>query len=207
LPPRVAFTPSDGKGVDQVAHCAQPRQVGNTPRQLGYFVGGALPPGYQFAGVGDFNGDGISDVLLWNSTVQNGLLLTLQGSSLRLIGQIQPFNTGTTWQFAGVADFDDNGVSDVLLRDSAGNLEILYMNTTGVASATDLTPSQLGFTATPAFKSDNPGLPTTGTFNTTWKVSGVGKINGYAGIIWTNALNEIGLTPATGVELAPSWQN
>ena len=173
---------------------AEPLNPTSTPGQLGYFVGGAVPPGYQFAGVGDFNGDGVSDVLLWNSTMQNGLLLTLQGSSLALIGQIQPFNTGTTWQFAGVADFDDNGVSDVLLRDSAGNLEILYMNATGVASATDLTPSQLGFTATPAFKSDNPGLPTTGTFDTTWKVSGVGKINGYAGIIWTNALNEIGLT-------------
>jgi hypothetical protein len=82
----------------------------------------------------------------------------------------------------------------VLLRDSAGNLEILYMSSTGIASATDLAPSQLSFTATPAFKNNNPTLPTTGKFDTTWKVAGVGRINGYAGIIWVNAVNEVGLT-------------
>ena len=173
---------------------AEPLNPDSTPGKLGYFIAGVIPAGYQFAGVGDFNGDGRSDVLLWNSTLQHGLILTLQGSSLAVIGEIQPSGTASNWWFAGIGDFDKNGTSDVLLRDSNGNLEIVYLGPTGVSGTADLTPAQLKFTATGSFTSNNPGLPLSGEFDSSWKVAGVGAINGYAGIIWTNALSEVGIT-------------
>lgn len=173
---------------------AEPLNPSSTPGQMGYFTATTLPAGYEFSGIGDFNGDGTSDVLLWNSTLQQGLVLTLQGSSLAVIRTLQPSNTASTWHVAGSGDFDDNGVSDVLLRDANGNLEILYLGCNAIAGATDLSPSQLGYTATPSFKTGNPGLPTSGEFDTSWNVASVGRINGYAAIIWVNELGETGIT-------------
>ena len=82
----------------------------------------------------------------------------------------------------------------MLLRDSNGNLEIVYLGPTGVSGTADLTPAQLKFSATASFTSNNPGLPLSGEFDSSWKVADVGAINGYAGIIWTNALSEVGIT-------------
>ena len=41
-----------------------------------------LPKGYQFAGVGDFNGDGTTDILLWNSGAQKGRILTISAAQV-----------------------------------------------------------------------------------------------------------------------------
>ena len=69
---------------------AEPLNPNSTVGKLGYFVARAIPAGYQFAGVGDFNGDGVSDVFLWNQALQQGLVLTLEGSTLVPIRVVQP---------------------------------------------------------------------------------------------------------------------
>ena len=68
------------------------------------------------AGVGDFNGDGASDVLLENpSTGQIGAWL-INNYLPSWVG----FSTeAASWHVAGVADYDGNGTSDVLLENSA----------------------------------------------------------------------------------------
>jgi len=162
--------------------------------RLGYFVAQIIPDGYQFAGVGDFEGEGSSDVLLWNPALQNGLILRLHGSSMYIVRQILPSNRAINWQVAGIGDLDDNGFSDVLFRDPNGDLEILYMGLTGILRTMDLSPSELHFTATPLFEQLNPNLAATGEFDTSWEVVGVAAINNYAAIIWTNALGELGIT-------------
>lgn len=179
---------------ENLAIWAEPLNPNSSAGKLGYFVARAIPAGYQFAGVGDFTGDGISDVFLWNQVLQQGLVLALEGSTLVPIREVQPSNQAANWHVAGIGDLDDNGVSDVLLRDPNGNLEILYMSTTGVLVSTDLAPSELNFTATPLFQTNNPELPFKGEFDSSWNIAGVGAINGYAGIIWVNGLGEIGLT-------------
>ena len=143
--------------------------------------------------MGDFSGSGVG-VMLWNPTLQNGQFYSLQGSSLNLVGQVQPSNKTEVWNVAGIGDMDDNGVSDVLLRDSKGDLEILYMGPTGLMKATDLTPSQLIYNATSYFSTTYPALAKTGKFDSSWTVVAVGKFNDYAAIIWTSSLGELGLT-------------
>jgi hypothetical protein len=173
---------------------AEPLNPNSTPGRLGDYTAATIPTGYQFAGVDDFTGDGVSGVLLWNASLQQGLILTMQGSDLVVSREIEPSNHSSSWHVAGIGDFDLNGVSDVLLRDADGNLEILYQGPSGVTSVQDLAPSQLRYSATPLFKQNDPTLPPTGEFDSSWKVAGVGAINNYAAILWINDEGEIGIT-------------
>ena len=154
-----------------------------------------LPAGYQFAGVGDFNGDGITDVLIWNSALQQGQVLTMNGSQLSALTTILPGHT-SSWRVAGVGDFDKNGASDVLLRDDSGNLEILYFSASNATSVADINESALGFGTSNDFKQTNPTSPTSGHFDSTWNVAGVVTVSDEcASILWVNpSSGELGLT-------------
>ena len=173
---------------------AEPLNPTSAPGALGYFTAATLPKGYEFAGVGDFNGDGVSDVLLWSPSQQSGLILTLHGTTLVPLRQIRPTTGASNWRVAGIGDFDQNGVSDVLFRDDNGTLEILYLSSEATLGVMDLLPTQLTYSATPLFKTNNPSLPASGEFNSSWHVVDVGVLNRYASIVWADDLGEIGIT-------------
>jgi hypothetical protein len=161
---------------------------------------GALPAGYQFAGVGDFNDSGTTGVVLWNGSAQQALILVMSAA-----GQLVPLTTlepahASTWSVAGVGDFDKNGYSDILLRDAAGNLELIYLGSDGMLTTLDIAPGNLFFTATKEYEANNPGRPTQGHFDTNWQVAGVGTMfNDYADILWTDpTTGDVGMT-----ELSP----
>jgi hypothetical protein len=155
-----------------------------------------IPAGYRFAGVGDFDGSGVTGVLLWNCAIQNGLVLTVNAAgTFAPFATIEPGHT-STWTVAGVGDFDKHGYSDVLLRDASGNLEVIYFGAAGALATLDITVKELAYTATSAYSQANPGKPLSGHFDAGWQVAGVGTfLNGYAGIIWTNpATGDVGLS-------------
>jgi hypothetical protein len=161
---------------------------------------GTLPPGYQFAGVGDLNDSGTTGVVLWNGSAQQALVLAMSAA-----GQLVPLMTlrpahASTWSVAGVGDFDKNGYSDILLRDTAGNLELIYLGSGGALTTLDIPPEKLFYTATKEYMANNPGKPTVGHFDTKWQVAGVGTMfNDYADILWTDpATRDVGMT-----ELSP----
>jgi hypothetical protein len=162
---------------------------------------GALPPGYQFAGVGDFNDSGATGVLLWNGGAQQALVLVMSAS-----GELAPLTTlkpahASSWSVAGVGDFDKNGYSDVLLRDTGGNLELIYLGAGGTLSTVDFAPGQLFYKATPAYRQNYPDRSVSGHFDTNWQVAGVGTLlNGFASILWTNpTTGDVGMTEFTPV--------
>src|SRR5262249_62268098 len=87
------------------------------------------------------------------------------------------------WSVAGVGDIDQNGQSDILLRDQAGNIDVLSFAGRGA-------PTE-HFLKVATFAYDG------GTFDASWQVAAVGDVrgNGYASIVWFNAGScQVGIT-------------
>jgi hypothetical protein len=99
------------------------------------------------------------------------------------------------WSVAGVGDIDQNGYSDIVLRDSLGNVEILpFTASARQLSGTPIAATSFFYSSTANYNGQHP--PVKGTFDSTWTVAGVGDFwgNGYAGILWTNEAGQVGIT-------------
>ena len=79
------------------------------------------PDNWQLQGVGDFNGDGMSDIL-WRSPVTGQMVIWLvDGRQMILIGGGSPSQAASLdWQFQATGDFDADGKSDILFRCRTG---------------------------------------------------------------------------------------
>jgi len=125
---------------------------------------------WQVVGTGDFNGDGYTDILLWNATSQEGIVLLMKGALVTGQISINPTHAALAppWKFGGIGDFDENGYSDIVLFDADNNIEILYMGASGYLYSSDFGPQNFG---------------------SGWQMAGVGDVqgDGYANILWTNA--------------------
>ena len=74
-------------------------------------MGGA---GWNVVGVGDFNGDGNSDILWQNSS--NGIVVMYEMNGTQVIGTTAMGGGG--WNVAAVGDFNGDGKSDILWQNS-----------------------------------------------------------------------------------------
>ena len=129
---------------------------------------------WNVAGLGDFNGDGKSDILWRNN---NGALIdwTMNGSQITASQNVtlggSPVAPDSSWNVAGFGDFNGDGKSDVLWRNANGTLVDWTMNGAQIASSQDVT---LG---------GNPAMP-----DASWSVAGIGDFNGdgKSDILWRN---------------------
>ena len=91
-------------------------------------VGPNPGPSWKAVGTGDFNGDGLSDILWQNTDGQaaiwemNGLTQIPGGSAL-----VGP-NPGPDWKVVGTGDFNGDGHSDILWQNANGQAAIWEMN-------------------------------------------------------------------------------
>src|ERR1700723_2294972 len=123
-----------------------------------------LPSGWSGAGIGHFNGDGMTDMLLSNT---NGAFVdwTMNGATIAaaqaLTYQGNPVGLPSSWSVAGVGDFNGDRMADILLRDTNGTFVDWTMNGSAITAAQVLT-----------YQGNPVALPSS------WSVAGVGDFNG-----------------------------
>jgi hypothetical protein len=105
---------------------------------------------WSVAGIGDFNGDGNADVLWRNA---NGSLAEwlMNGSTIASSNFITSNGVAVTpdatWSIVEIGDFNGDGNSDILWRNTSGALAEWLMNGTSIMKS--LTPASNGTPVSP----------------------------------------------------------
>jgi hypothetical protein len=86
---------------------------------------------WQAIGTGDFNGDGMSDILFQN---KDGTPQIWEMNGTSTLATATLANPGSKWQAIGTSDFNGDGKADILYQNSNGTPLVWQMNGTSVAS-------------------------------------------------------------------------
>ena len=134
--------------------------------------------GLQVQGIGDFNGDGKSDILWRDAVTGDTSIWFMNGAAVTSVANTTfkagTYTSTTGWQVQGIGDFNGDGKSDILWRDAVtGKTYIWFMNGS-VKAGGGYTESTAG-----AYTS------TTGL-----QVQGIGDFNGdgKSDILWRDAV-------------------
>jgi hypothetical protein len=135
---------------------------------------------WSVAGTGDFNGDGMGD-LLWRDTSGDTAIWLMNGATVTSAAGLG--NTPTTWSVVGTGDFNGDGKADLLWRDTSGDTAIWFMNGTTVASSAGL-----------------------GNTPIVWSVVGTGDFNGdgYSDILWQDSSGNVAVWLMNGATVLSS---
>jgi hypothetical protein len=92
---------------------------------------GIVPLNWTVAGIGDFDGNGSTD-LLWRDSAGNVGIWLMNGTTItstKVLGNV-PLN----WTITQTGDYNGDGKSDVLWMDSSGNVAAWFMNGAAITS-------------------------------------------------------------------------
>jgi Ca2+-binding RTX toxin-like protein len=133
---------------------------------------GYTPNDWQIKGVGDFNGDGRSDLLWRNDGGEVYLQVSSSTGPVQLTGQTLGF-VDNTWAIQGVGDFNGDGRADILWRNAVdGEMYVWNSQATGPVA---LSGQSLGF------------VPLS------WQVASIGDYDGdgRSDILWRNVNGDV----------------
>ena len=110
-------------------------------------VSAAAPAGWSIRGIGDFDGNGRSDIVWTAPDVshagQTDVLIWLMDGPTRTSQAVVGFSpAGGYDQLAAVGDYDGDGHADLQFRDASGNLTVWYMNGLSVSHLAIVAPTQ-----------------------------------------------------------------
>jgi VCBS repeat-containing protein len=92
--------------------------------------------GWAWRDVGDFDGDGKSDLLFLNDATHGVAVWQMNGTQVASAAQVGTINAADGWRFADTGDFNGDGKTDLLfLNDTSHGVAIWQMNGTQIASA------------------------------------------------------------------------
>ena len=152
---------------------------GSVIAQSSYVTAGGVPvnpdPSWSFLGAGDFNGDGMSD-MLWRNASGEIAEWQMNGSVIAGSGDLNAgggavFLAGA-WSVAGIGDFNGDGKADIIWRNASGEVAEWQMNGSTIIGSGDLNVG--GVAVAPAAN---------------WSVAGVGDFNadGNADLLWRDS--------------------
>jgi hypothetical protein len=101
-----------------------------------------VAPDWQIAGVADFNADGKPD-LLWRHSASGQLYIWYMDGTMAIGGASpNPATVPTPWEIRGLADFNGDGRTDILLHNqSTGSLYAYFMDGITRIGGASLSPS------------------------------------------------------------------
>src|SRR5258708_884696 len=79
---------------------------------------------------GDFNGDGLTDILCRNSSATVAIWFSILGNPQPSPAGIA--NAPTVWSIVETGDFGGDGMSDILWQDTSGTVAIWFMFVTNI---------------------------------------------------------------------------
>jgi hypothetical protein len=152
-------------------------------------------PDWFVKGVGDFNGDGYSDIY-WKHK-DGGVSVWYMKHAMH-VGEVYPGPVDPTWEVQGIADFDGDGRSDVLWRDGPGKLFLWFQGLPAGA-------------AEPSWANQH------GVTDPVWKVKALGDFDadGRADILWRHDNGLVAIWRMAGgkylgesapLPVDPAWQ-
>ena len=131
---------------------------------------------WSIAGIGDLNGDGISD-LLWRDTNGSTAVWVMNGSSIVGSGYLNVNGTiispDPSWSVVGMGDFNNDKYADLLWRNAAtGELAEWQLHSSDIIGSNDVNNGSVGLRP-----------------DASWTIAGIGDFNGDgdADILWRNS--------------------
>ena len=143
-----------------------------SPKTTGPELPGPAGDGWTVPSTGDFNLDGMADILWYNTRSHRISVWLMQGTQILERGPEIPGPPGGAWTAVTAADFNGDGIADVIWNDVADNrMAVWLMEGTHVLEA-------------------GPAIP--GPAGTGWSVGSAGDTDGdgMADTVWQNRLTE-----------------
>ena len=93
---------------------------------------GLVSASWSVAQTGDFNGDGKTDILWHNTNGDTSIwLMTASGTQMQVLAATDLGVVPQSWNIAGAGDFNGDGRSDILWRNTNGDTSIWLMTGNG----------------------------------------------------------------------------
>jgi phospholipase/lecithinase/hemolysin len=145
------------------------------------FVANVPGGNWSIVGTGDFNNDGMSDIL-WHDISGNVAIWEMNGTKVSNASTSFVANVTGTWSIAGTGDFNGDGLTDLLWHDTSGNVAIWEMNGTTILNQAT------------SFVANVPG---------TWSILGSGDYNGAgkSDIVWHDSSGNVAIWEMNGTTI------